>query len=130
MSDQANDSFLGVVILESLADPSIMQGVTVLRESNIQAPPDDPYPIWSRRLVRIPACEIEAFAGRLAAAMTQDFYNHFVDSDRLVVVFKARYFVLDKWDRSQWTQMIEYGETVSVGPRWTRNIPVDEARLL
>ena len=122
--------FLGVIILESLSDESIMQGVTVLQESDIQAPPDDPYPIWSRRLVRIPAGGMETFAAELAASMKEDFYNHFVDNQRLVVVFKERYFVLDKWDKTTWTKMVQYGETVRVGSRWTLNIPVEEDRLL
>lgn len=122
--------FLGVIILESLSDESIMQGVTVLQESDIQAPPDDPYPIWSRRLVRIPASDMETFAAKLAANMKEDFYNHFVDNQRLVVVFKERYFVLDKWDKTTWTKMVQYGETVRVGSRWTLNIPVEEDRLL
>ncbi len=122
---------LGVVILESLTDPEIMQYVVVLRESDIKAPPDDPYPVWSRRLVRMPAREIEAFAARPAANMREGLYNHFVDDqDLLVVVFKGKHFLLNKRDKSTWTQMIRYGETVGVGPRWTTSIPVEEDSLL
>ena len=44
--------YLGVVILESLNDPGIMdERVTVLQESDVIAPLGDPYPVWSRRLV-------------------------------------------------------------------------------
>jgi hypothetical protein len=131
MALETNSDFLGVIILESLSNQSIMQGVTILQESDIQAPPDDPYPVWSRRLVRIPARDIEAFATRLAANMKEDFYNHFVDNESLlVVVFKGRYFCLDKRDKSTWGEMVQYGETVRVGSRWTMNIPVDEDKLL
>ncbi len=122
--------FVGVIILESLADPQIMSHVTVLRASDIPAPAGDPYPVWRRRLVRVPAHSIEAFASKLAAAMREDFYNHFVNDRTLVVVFKGKHFVLARRDRSTWTEMVRYGETVRVGPRWTLNIPVDEDKLL
>ena len=125
-----NHDYLGVIILESLNDQSVMEDVVVLQEADIQAPPDDPYPVWSRRLVRVPAQEIETVAARLSRVMREDFYNHFVDKRTLVVVFKGRYFILDKQDRSTWTDMVQYGETVRVGPQWTQNIPVDEDRLL
>lgn len=123
--------FFGVVILESLKDPSIIDHrVSVIRESNIKAPPDDPYPIWSRRLVRIKFENMIEFAEDLARNMTEDFYNHFVDDKTLVVVFKGRYFLLDKYDKSTWQPMIQYGETVQVGPTWTLSIPVDDDKLL
>jgi len=122
--------FVGVIILESLIAPQIMNDVTVLRASDAPAPTGDPYPIWSRRLVHVPAYAIEAFAAELAGVMREDFYNHFVNDQTLVVAFKGRYFVLAKRDKSTWTEMVRYGETVRVGPRWTLNIPVDEHKLL
>jgi hypothetical protein len=125
-----NDHFLGVIILESLSDTSIMDGVTVLRASDVKAPLGDPFPLWSRRLVRISAANIESFASKLAEVMREDFYNHFVDDHRLVVVFKGKYFFLDKDDKSSWSEMIEYGKTVHVGQEWTRSIPLKEEDLL
>jgi hypothetical protein len=122
--------YLGVIILESLEDQQIMDDVLVLEESDIQSPPEDPYPIWSRRLVRVPANTIENFAAKLSSAMKEDFYNHFVDDHRLVVVFKGKYFILDKRDKSTWNEMVHYGETVRVGSHWTMNIPVNEDKLL
>ena len=117
--------FLGVVILESLTDPSIIDHrVSIIRETNIKSPPDDPSPIWSRRLLRIKFENMIEFAEDLARNMTEDFYNHFVDDKTLVVVFKGKYFFLDKYDRSTWQPMVEYGETVRVDPVWTLSIPV------
>ena len=55
---------------------------------------------------------------------------HFVDHDRLVVVFKGKYFLLDKHDKSTWTEMVEYGKSVRVGPEWTLSIPVEITDLL
>lgn len=130
MPSKKNDDYWGVIILESLNDLNVMQGITILKENDIQAPPDDPYPIWNCRLVRIPAREMEVFAGRLAASMKEDFYNHFVDDQRLVVVFKGKYFLLDKRDKATWGEMVRYGETVRVGSQWTMNIPVEEDVLL
>ena len=122
--------YFGVIILESLTDLSIMGEVEVLRESDIKAPPGDPYPVWSRRLVRIEAEKMIPFARKLASLMKEDFYNHFVDEKKLVVVFKDRYFLLDKHDQSSWGEMIAYGETVRVGKQWTTRIPVEKEKLL
>lgn len=61
--------------------------------------------------------------------MTEDFYNHFVDDATLIVVFSGRYFVLDKFDKTAWQPMVEYGKTVRVGPEWTMSIPVDYNKL-
>jgi hypothetical protein len=131
MTIESNSDYLGVIILESLVDQSILEGIIILEESDIDAPPGDPHPIWSRRLVHVAADEMELFASRLAANMKEDFYNHFVDDlDSLVVVLKGRYFALKKRDKSTWVDMVEYGETVRVGSLWTMNIPVDEDRLL
>jgi hypothetical protein len=131
MSIETSSDVVGVIILESLSDESVMHGMTILQESDIQAPPDDPYPVWSRRLVRIPAREMEAFAVRLATSMKEGFYNHFVDEMRiLVVVLKGGWFLLDKREKSRWGEMVQYAATVGVGSRWTMNIPVDEDELL
>jgi hypothetical protein len=125
-----NDHFLGVIILETLSDTSIMHEVTVLRASDGNAPSGDPYPLWSRRLVRISAANIESLASKLAEFMWEDFYNHFVDDHGLVVVFKGKYYFLDKDDKSSWNEMIEYGKSVHVGQEWTRSIPLKEEDLL
>ena len=131
MPIEANSDFVGVIILESLSDEGIMPGITILQVSDTQAPPNDPYPVWSRRLVRVPARDMEAFAARLATSMKEDFYNHFVDKQSaLVVVLKGKYFLLDKRGKSTWGEMVQYGATVGVGSRWTMNIPVDEDELL
>ncbi|MCL6442234.1 MAG: hypothetical protein K6T83_02000 [Alicyclobacillus sp.] len=123
--------FVGVVILESLRDPHILDDrVTIIKKSDIKAPPGDPYPIWSRRLVEVDSESMMELAESLAANMVEDFYNHFVDEKLLVVVFKGRYFVLDKFDKQTWQPMVEYGKTVRVGPEWTLNIPVEYDRLL
>lgn len=124
------DHFLGVIILESLDDLSIMSELKTVRESPVDAPVGDPYPVWTRVLVEVPREKIEAVASLLASVMREDFYNHFVDDTDLVVVFKAKYFVLDKRDQSGWDEMVRYGETVRVGPEWTRTIPVDFDKLL
>ena len=53
--------FLGVVILESLKEPSVLDSrVAIIEESNLAAPADDPYPVWSRRLVSAAAESIVA----------------------------------------------------------------------
>jgi hypothetical protein len=124
------EGFLGVIILESLADPTIINEVEVIKESDIKAPPDDPYPIWRRRLVFIETDKIQQYASKLASSMKEDFYNHFVNDEKLVVVFKGRYFILDKYDKSSWNEMISYGETVRVGQKWTTSIPVEKEKLL
>jgi hypothetical protein len=125
-----NRDFLGVIILESLSDPGLLDELDILQKSDVKAPAGDPYPVWRRRLVRVPASACEDLAARLAAVMKEDFYNHFVDERRLVVVFKGKYFILDKRDKSTWAEMVRYGETVRVGRQWTLNIPVDEDKLL
>lgn len=124
------DDYLGVIILESLVDASLMTDLKMIRTSPVDAPPGDPYPVWTRVLVEVPRQRIEEVASTLASVMREDFYNHFVDSTTLVVVFKARYFLLDKRDKSKWGEMIRYGETVRVGPEWTNSIPVDFDKLL
>ncbi len=124
-------NFTGVVILESLNDPSALDNrATVLRASDIKAPPNDPHPVWSRRLVRVPLESMRDLAHDLAKTMTADFYNHFVKDTTLVVVFRGCHFVLDKRDKASWQAMVEYGKTVRVGPEWTLAIPVEDDKLL
>ena len=101
-------NFLGVIILEGLKNPYVLDDrVTIFEESNIAAPPDDPYPVWSRRLVSVPAESMLAVASDIARTMTEDFYNHFMDDTTLIVIFKDRYFVLDKFDKTTWEPMVE-----------------------
>ncbi len=126
----AETDYHGVIILESLDDPDVMTGLAILQTSDIKAPPGDPFPVWSRRLVRVPAELVLPVAQRLAQTMRPDFYNHFIDEHRLVVVFKGNYFFLDKHDKSTWTEMVEYGKQVRVGPEWTLSIPVEIESLL
>ena len=46
-----------------------------------------------------------AVASDIARTMTEDFYNHVVDDTTLIVIFKDRYFVLDKFDTTTWKPM-------------------------
>ena len=87
--------FLGVVILESLTDPGWLtdhRRLVIERASDVLAPPGDPYPLWRRRLGRVASQHVLDVADELNRHMIPDFYNHFVDSKTLVVVFAGRFF--------------------------------------
>ncbi len=76
-------SYLGVVIEQSLADPSVLEAVEVVHRAR------DPHGTWVFLLVRVPAERGAAAFARIHAALHRDapWYAHFFRGPELVVVF-------------------------------------------
>lgn len=122
--------FIGCIILESLADQSVMQGVVIEAAKDCPAPAGDRFSVWHQRLIRGGEGQADSFAGMLARATTEDYYAHYFNESKLYVVFRNRFFVLPKVKDSSWDEMIDFGKTVGVGAEYTGSIPVVRERLL
>jgi len=121
--------YIGCIILESLADESVIDLFTVEASNDRRAPDGEKFPIWRERLIRVSDAQGEASAEHLASAMREGFYAHFFNDAWLFVVFKGRAFKLPKEMDASWDEMIEYGRTLDVDPHYTRNIPLKREQL-
>lgn len=101
--------YLGVLIEQSLRDPSFLDAVEVVRRQQ------DPHGTWVFLLVRVaPARARDAFA-RLQAALARDqpWYVHFFRGAELVVVY-ADAIVDMTTDPATWSAAIAHGRGLGI----------------
>ena len=121
--------FVGEIIRESLVDASVLENFRdcLVKERTANVANFMPS-LWHIQRYRVPRGRVPVILARLVDNIrNSEWYVHFYseDTDELFVVLSGRVFSLPKHRDSSWDEMIEYGEKVGVGRRWTENIPVD-----
>src|SRR5438034_5943604 len=94
------DDYLGIVVRESLRDPSVMPSV-VASKTGAE---------WTVLLVRIPASELDRELETLRSNLdrTEPWYAHFFREDELVVVFDDQVFWVST-DPATWGATVQHG---------------------
>ncbi len=103
------ESYVGVLIEQSLADPAGLHGIEVRRRQR------DPHGTWVFLLVRVPGGQAhDAFAG-LQAALRKDraWYSHFFRGDELVVIYRDAIFTMSA-DPTTWGPAIDHGRRLGI----------------
>jgi hypothetical protein len=107
------DDYLGVVVRESLQDPSLTPPVIASKRGDR----------WTLLLVRIPAEELqrEVEVVRSNLDRTECWYSHFFRDDELVVVFDDEVFWVSS-DPDTWGSALRHGRE--------RGVPDDQLDFL
>lgn len=116
--------YLGVIIEQSLADPSYLDEVEVVRRQR------DPGGSWVFLLVRVPEARArEAFA-RLRAALPPDerWYAHFFRGSELVVVFRDAVLSMTT-DPATWTEAVAHGRALGIPAEQLDFVPHTPAQV-
>ena len=116
--------FLGSVILESLSDPTPLQGLTPVLVRREEHPDDPDATVWNVRWYYLPEPRVRELAAALAQVMKRKWYAHFFNRRLLIVIMPDRVFRASALDQATWEPFVAYGETVGVEPSWTRRVPV------
>lgn len=108
-------TYRGVIVLESLRDPTIVDGLPVVAREH-----DEPSG-WHLVTVELTAAQAEALAAEL-----QDgpWYIHFWHGQDVIVVFKDAVFRLRHDDRSTWSPAIKHGRALGI-PEEQLDFPID-----
>ena len=104
----------GVIISESLEEPSLLNGFDVYKAciSKRDQPIDDRGHSgrWHMYWVRSTDKKIEA----LSSQITDRWYAHFWKGQRLVAVFRGKKFEFKSRDKLTWKEAVEYGKSVGI----------------
>ncbi len=118
------ESYVGVLIEQSLSDPAGLRGIEVLRRQR------DPHGTWVFLLVRVvgePATE--AFAALQAGLRQQErWYAHFFRGDELVVIFADAIFTMST-SPATWRPAIEHGRRLGIPPEQLDFVPHTVAQV-
>jgi len=88
--------------------------------------PSEPEKVWNIKRYCIPKDNLINILPNLETAFVNgEWYIHFFseNSNELIVILKDKSFFISKEKDDSWNDMIEYGEKVGCGRRWTENIP-------
>ena len=104
----AAGKYIGVVIAESLADQSIINGFEVFK-IHISSDEDR----WHMYWVKVNESDLTLIQKNF---LDGGWYAHFAnaDSDEGVVVFRDKMFRMKKSDPSTWTGAIEFGRSIGI----------------
>lgn len=102
-------SYLGIVIEQSLADPSWLDTVELVHREK------DPDGTWVFLVVRVPEAESAAAFARLRSALQRDdaWYAHFFRGTELVVVFRDA-VVATTTDPATWGPATAHGARLGI----------------
>ncbi|MCB9027102.1 MAG: hypothetical protein H6625_12335 [Bdellovibrionaceae bacterium] len=122
------ENFIGEIILESLNSKSILRPFAPFQiKERIVEMPEEAEKTWHVYRYKIPMQDLTPLLSSLEKGLVNgEWYIHFFSekNNQLFVVLKNKTFKISKVKDSSWDQMIEYGEKVGCGRRWTENIPV------
>lgn len=120
--------FIGEIILESLTNWSCLATIEkYVIKKRVAQMPNESVPVWNIYRYRLPRAEVQSIRPVLESSFVNgEWYIHFFSEvgEELFVIMKGRSFLLPKVRNHEWDEMIQYGESVGVGRRWTESIPV------
>jgi GrpB-like predicted nucleotidyltransferase (UPF0157 family)/ASC-1-like (ASCH) protein len=105
LRDATLELYIGAVVEESLADPSIVYSSGILSTEVSQSLG------WYIYKVRLNRQQIEVLSRSLKEGK---WYAHFWKGNKVLAVFKDKVFEFDHNDRSTWKPAIEYGRSLGI----------------
>lgn len=103
--------YKGIVIEESLTDPSVLEDVTVI-SSHVDKDQDNPDGLWHIFTVEVTRGEIEKLQNHLKRE--DGWYMHFWQDRDVIVVFRDKSFQINYDDKRTWKDAVEYGRLMGV----------------
>lgn len=120
-------NYCGEIIVESLANPDVLQKLEPFRIKTRQARSPDDGKSWTVHRYCVDGRTLLEVIPMVEEALKEGaWYVHFFSDvgNKLYVVFRGRAFMLPKKRDDSWDDMIKFGESIGVGRRWTESIPV------
>lgn len=123
------DFFLGEIILESLKNPDCLRVIEPFRIKTRRCEmPGEKIAVWNIHRYRLHKDEVLKIIPLIEQGFAKgEWYMHFFSEQQneMFVIMKGRTFCLPKHRDASWDEMIDYGESVGVGRRWTQAIPLN-----
>ena len=111
MRSEPHDQFHGIIVEESLRDPSLLEGVTILGRRRGRD--------WTLLRVGVTRGPLKSVIEREQRNLKTEggvpFYAHFYRPGELIVIFPERVFRLTP-DRATWGPVVAYGESAGIPP--------------
>lgn len=122
-------NFKGVVIEESLENKDILKRVKILSTKVEQVTPSHKTPWltqWTLHAVEIPEELIERTSEGLRNSLEKEhnWYIHFWNENRLIVIYKDKIFKLSRDDKKTWKPAVEHGTSLGI-PEYQLDFPTD-----
>jgi hypothetical protein len=108
-----NDRWRGVIISESLEEPSLIDEFEVFRATISKKDLDlggGKQGRWHLYHVQATDSQINSLPGQIKPG----WYCHFWRENDLVVVFPGRKFEMSAMDKSTWKDAVEYGRSIGI----------------
>lgn len=121
--------YVGEIIRESLVNPASLNAFRDYLVKARTATVENFNPsLWHIERYRMPIEQVKKLIPLLENNIDKNqWYIHFYSetTNEMFVILSGKTFRLPKFKDVSWNEMIQYGERVGVGRRWTENIPVD-----
>ena len=105
------ETYKGIIIKESLVDPTILEGIKVI-STRTEVDQDDPNNIWHFNNVEVSRDDIENLQTHLKRE--GGWYMHFWRGQDVMVVFRDKLFEIKYDDKSTWKDAVEYGRSIGI----------------
>ncbi|MFA5185335.1 MAG: hypothetical protein WC551_02520 [Patescibacteria group bacterium] len=113
-------NYKGVLIKESLKDPTILASLNVLNSVTEPVVETDQTPwldFWTLVMIEIPEAEIEQTAEKISRALDSDRTNWYADFKNDAwhyIVFSGKVFKVDLKDPDQYKAVKDYGRSFGI----------------
>lgn len=103
------NEFHGIIIENSLKDPSILQAFKILSTRTIQNPP------WKMNKVLIEGVELQKATDLVQQNLDKGpWYVHFYNGEKLRIIFRDAVFDVSAKDKITWQLAVEHGAKLKI----------------
>ena len=112
-------NYKGVIIEESLKDPSVLRDVSII-ETTIESVTDEHKTPWIKQWtlhsVEVPAEQIDAFSEKIRQALDDEhnWYADFKNDSMHYIIFRGKIFKVDRSCQEQYEEVKQYGMSLGI----------------
>jgi len=113
-------NFIGVIIEESLEDASILKKMKIIKQEIEKVTPEHSTPhlkIWTLDTIEIDEPKMGTFAKQISGLLDSThchWYADFKNKDWHYVIFKNKFFKVDRSKPEQYKQVVKYGLSLGI----------------
>ena len=111
--------YKGVIIEESLEDKSLLQDIKIVETKIEEVTTDHKTPWikqWTLHTVEIPEDQADNVAKKISQALDSrhDWYADFKDDAKHFIIFRDKFFVIDRRSKEQYDEAKKYGISLGI----------------
>ncbi len=127
-----NTDYKGIIIEESLEDPSCLVGAKIIKSKTVPVTPKHKTPWvkqWTMHTVVVPSNKAESVAEKISKAIDDthesSWYADFKSDKKHYIIFRDKVFFINR-NKNEYKKVMDYGTKLGI-PKYQLDFPGEES---